>query len=132
MPLKQYHQTNCCTTFWLGIGTHKSHIYYALPIEIKGWAQFDEIWSYVSAPGDRPEVGDFIEQRLDDADQDPSAPPHDSVREFVYEGGGSEAGSLSSLQTSSGYDDQDYDYLNDWGPKFSKLANLYGGDEEDH
>ena len=85
---------------------------------------------YVLAPGDRPDVGDFIEQRLQDADEDQNAPPHDGVREFVFEGGGSDAGSLSSLQTSSGDGDQDYDYLNDWGPKFAKLANMYGGEEE--
>lgn len=89
------------------------------------------IWILPTAPGERPEVGDFINQRLDDADADPNAPPHDSVREFVYEGGGSEVGSLSSLQTSSGSEDQDYDYLNDWGPKFAKLANMYGGEEDD-
>ena len=68
---------------------------------------------------------------MDDADNDGGAPPHDNVCEFVYEGGGSDVGSLSSLQTSSGSDEQDYDYLCDWGPKFAKLANMYGGDEED-
>ncbi|WAR12271.1 CADN-like protein, partial [Mya arenaria] len=82
------------------------------------------------APGERPDVGDFIEHRLDNADNDPSAPPHDSVREFVYEGGGSDAGSLSSLQTSSGSEDQDYQYLDDWGHKFAKLANMYGGEDD--
>ncbi|XP_060579771.1 LOW QUALITY PROTEIN: neural-cadherin-like [Ruditapes philippinarum] len=81
-------------------------------------------------PGERPDVGDFIEQRLQDADEDHNAPPHDGVREFYFEGGGSDAGSLSSLQTSSGAEDQDYDYLSDWGPKFAKLANMYGGEDE--
>lgn len=53
------------------------------------------------------------------------------MREFVYEGGGSDAGSLSSLQTSSDSNEADYDYLTDWGPKFSRLATLYGGEEEE-
>ncbi|KAL4234097.1 hypothetical protein ACF0H5_005750 [Mactra antiquata] len=102
------------------------------PDEMDTFGRYDPLLpNQYGQRGDKPEVGDFIEQRLTDTDQDPSAPPHDSVREFVYEGGGSDAGSLSSLQTSSGCDDQDYDYLNDWGPKFSKLANMYGGDEED-
>jgi len=79
-------------------------------------------------PGDTPEVGGFINDRLQEADGDPAAPPHDNVMEFAFEGGDSDAGSLSSLNTSSsgGGIDQDYDYLNDWGPKFSKLADMYG------
>ena len=50
---------------------------------------------------------------------------------LLMKGGNSDVGSLSSLNTSSSQEDQDYDYLNDWGPKFSKLANMYGGDEGD-
>ena len=86
---------------------------------------------YITEPGEKPDIGDFISNRLAGTDNDPNAPPHDSVREFVNEGGGSEAGSLSSLHTGSSDNDQDYDYLNDWGPKFTKLATMYGWEEED-
>ncbi|ESO86530.1 hypothetical protein LOTGIDRAFT_167053 [Lottia gigantea] len=82
-------------------------------------------------PGEDPDVGGFIDDRLGDADDDPNGPPPDSVCEYAYEGGGSDAGSLSSLNTTSSDGDQDYDYLNDWGPKFAKLADMYGAGQED-
>ena len=83
-------------------------------------------------PGDAPpDIGDFVGDRLHDADSDPNAPPYDSVREYEYEGAGSTAGTLSSLNSgSSGSDDLNFDYLNDLGPKFGKLADMYGDDED--
>lgn len=46
-----------------------------------------------------PNVGLFIEEHKKRADADPNAPPFDDLRNYAYEGGGSTAGSLSSLQS---------------------------------
>jgi hypothetical protein len=57
------------------------------------------ITAYVLVPpmGPEPNVGVFIEEHKKRADADPNAPPFDDLRNYAYEGGGSTAGSLSSL-----------------------------------
>uniref|UniRef100_A0AAX7UK20 Cadherin domain-containing protein n=1 Tax=Astatotilapia calliptera TaxID=8154 RepID=A0AAX7UK20_ASTCA len=72
---------------------------------------------------------DFIWERLKDADVDPSAPPYDSLQTYAFEGSGSVAESLSSLESLSTDSDQNYDYLSNWGPRFKKLADLYGNSD---
>lgn len=79
-------------------------------------------------PGDYPNIGEFINDRLKDAGDDDI--DQDSLRGFDLEGGGSQAGSLSSIGSSSS-GDLDFDFLNDWGPPFKKLADLYGDEDED-
>lgn len=76
-------------------------------------------------PADPTDIEDFINDGLEAADQDPNVPPYDTALIYDYEGEGSLAGSLSSIASGSSDGDQDYDYLNSWGPRFQKLANLY-------
>ncbi|XP_041331840.1 cadherin-6 isoform X2 [Pyrgilauda ruficollis] len=80
---------------------------------------------------DNTDVRDFINQRLKENDTDPTAPPYDSLATYAYEGNGSVAESLSSLESVTTDGDQDYDYLSDWGPRFKKLADMYGSMDSD-
>ncbi|KAH0617994.1 hypothetical protein JD844_016867, partial [Phrynosoma platyrhinos] len=80
---------------------------------------------------DNTDVRDFINQRLKEHDNDPSAPPYDSLATYAYEGNDSIAESLSSLESGTTEGDQNYDYLKEWGPRFNKLAEMYGGGESD-
>ncbi|XP_053268399.1 cadherin-10-like isoform X2 [Pleuronectes platessa] len=80
---------------------------------------------------DNADVRDFINGRLQENDTDPTAPPYDSLATYAYEGGGSLAESLSSLESGATEGDQDYDYLGNWGPQFKKLAEMYIGKSPD-
>uniref|UniRef100_A0A673A8U4 Cadherin domain-containing protein n=1 Tax=Sphaeramia orbicularis TaxID=375764 RepID=A0A673A8U4_9TELE len=72
-------------------------------------------------PADPSDIEDYINDGLEAADHDPNVPPYDTALIYDYEGEGSLAGSLSSIASGSSDEDQDYDYLNDWGPRFQKL-----------
>ncbi|XP_069766769.1 cadherin-20-like isoform X3 [Narcine bancroftii] len=74
-------------------------------------------------------VNNYILTRLHDANTDPSAPPFDSLQTYAFEGSGSVAESLSSLESATTDSDLNYDYLTEWGPRFKKLADMYRGAE---
>ncbi|CAF0714325.1 unnamed protein product [Brachionus calyciflorus] len=93
------------------------------------------------------EVGDFINNKLREIDNDPVQPPYDSLQEYAYEGEGSIYGStLSALEINKLEDtalirgarkdvdtlDSDLEQVKNWGPKFSKISTIYGlvSDEE--
>ncbi|NXL86736.1 CAD20 protein, partial [Alectura lathami] len=71
-------------------------------------------------------VHNYVLAKLYEADMDLWAPPFDSLQTYMFEGNGSVAESLSSLQSVTTDSDQSYDYLTDWGPRFKKLAEMYG------
>ncbi|XP_030060463.1 cadherin-15 [Microcaecilia unicolor] len=76
-------------------------------------------------PSNPCDIEDFISDGLEAADCDPCVPPYDTALIYDHEGDGSVAGTLSSIASSLTDSDQDYDYLNDWGPRFRRLADLY-------
>ncbi|XP_053570587.1 cadherin-12 isoform X1 [Bombina bombina] len=76
------------------------------------------------------DIRDFIDEKLQEHDVDPSAPPYDSLATYAYEGTGSVAESLSSIESQSMETDQDYDFLSDWGPPFKSLAEIFGEEEK--
>ncbi|XP_038573114.1 cadherin-6 [Micropterus salmoides] len=94
------------------------------------------ISSLIMPPVCRPsrnngDVREFINQRVLENDCNPTAPPYDSLATYAYEGAGSVAESLSSLGSASSEAEQDYHYLSEWGPRFRKLADLYGAEDSD-
>ncbi|KAJ8401506.1 hypothetical protein AAFF_G00384250 [Aldrovandia affinis] len=75
---------------------------------------------------DGPDVQDFIQQRLQECHLDSSAPPYDSLVTFAYEGDGSAAESLSSIESRTAEAEEDYRRLCEWGPRFQALAEIFG------
>ncbi|XP_076599285.1 cadherin-5 [Chaetodon auriga] len=74
----------------------------------------------------------MIEVKKEEADHDRDGFPYDTLHIYGYEGPESLAGSLSSLESSSTGSNLDYDFLNDWGPRFRTLAELYGVDAPEY
>ncbi|TKS80410.1 Cadherin-12 Precursor [Collichthys lucidus] len=75
--------------------------------------------------GDAEIIKMFIEQRLEESQKGYAAPPYDSLATYAYEGDGSVAGSLSSIEESWVIDDSgDFSSLGDWGQPFKTLASI--------
>ncbi|XP_043937751.1 cadherin-8 isoform X2 [Protopterus annectens] len=98
--------------------------------DIKPDLQFMPRQGLTTAPNG-VDVDEFINVRLHEADNDPTAPPYDSIQIYGYEGRGSVAGSLSSIESSTSDSDQNFDYLSEWGPRFKRLGELYSVGESD-
>ncbi|KAF4101163.1 hypothetical protein G5714_017595 [Onychostoma macrolepis] len=86
---------------------------------------------YRQHPDETEDIESFIYENLCTANDDHYVAPYDSVLVFAHEGEGSESGSLSSLQLSISDGDQDFQHLQNWGPQFRRLADMFAGGEEE-
>lgn len=77
-----------------------------------------------------PDFKEYVSQIIRDADNDLKSLPADTLHFYCLEGQCSLAGSLSSLDSISGDEDLNYDYLQEWGSKFEKLKELYAVSNE--
>lgn len=73
---------------------------------------------------------EFILDRLVEADEDPYVPPFDCIRTYAYEGSGSPAGSLSSLDSSELESGTEQTACSDRAPSV-QLSPWCGAVEED-
>ncbi|XP_072528232.1 cadherin-7 [Salminus brasiliensis] len=69
-------------------------------------------------------MGDFLQHRLAQVTFDPMQPPYDSLQTYGLEGAGSQATSLSSLE-SEGERGTEEEEIKEWGPKFHKLLEIF-------
>lgn len=84
------------------------------------------LYAQVQKPSRNGDMFSMIEAKKDDADNDGECLPYDTLHIFGYEGSESIVESLSSLESGSSDSEIDYDVLNNWGPRFKMLAELYG------
>lgn len=102
-----------------------------------GWVPGMEAARGAAGPGGPSlalRVGEFLRLRLAQVTFDPSQPPYDSVQVYGLEGTGSRAGSLSSLESEGEKDAEKEEWgtgMEDWGPQFQKLAQLFKDREKE-
>ncbi|XP_044740966.1 DE-cadherin [Chrysoperla carnea] len=80
---------------------------------------------------EEPDIPGFLAIKKNNCDKDPETSPFDDVRHYAYEGDGSTSGSLSSLASCTDDGDLKFNYLSNFGPRFRKLADMYGEDSSE-
>ncbi|KAK0161393.1 hypothetical protein PV327_009868 [Microctonus hyperodae] len=83
------------------------------------------------APDEVPDICGFLDSKKESCDKDPDTNPFDDVRHYAYEGEGNSDGSLSSLASCTDDGDLKFNYLSNFGPRFRKLADMYGEEPSD-
>uniref|UniRef100_T1PGQ5 Cadherin n=1 Tax=Musca domestica TaxID=7370 RepID=T1PGQ5_MUSDO len=84
-----------------------------------------------SQPQEIPDIGGFLGDKKENCDREILSFPVDDVRHYAYEGDGNSDGSLSSLASCTDDGDLNFDYLSNFGPRFRKLADMYGEEPSD-
>ncbi|XP_017561458.1 cadherin-12a [Pygocentrus nattereri] len=74
---------------------------------------------------DNEDIRAYIQQRLQENHTSTSAPPYDSLATYAYEGEGSVAESLSSIESWVLDPEEDYRSIQNWGPRFKTLAGIF-------
>ncbi|XP_075165630.1 DE-cadherin [Haematobia irritans] len=82
-------------------------------------------------PQEIPDIGGFLGDKKENCDREITSFPIDDVRHYAYEGDGNSDGSLSSLASCTDDGDLNFDYLSNFGPRFRKLADMYGEEPSD-
>lgn len=83
-------------------------------------------------PEDKEDIRAYIQQRLQENHTHTSAPPYDSLATYAYEGEGSIAESLSSIESWVLDPEEDYRSIQDWGPRFKTLAGIFSHREPEN
>ncbi|XP_052754013.1 DE-cadherin isoform X2 [Galleria mellonella] len=78
-----------------------------------------------------PDISGFLDDKKSVLDRDPDINPYDDVRHYAYEGDGNTSGSLSSLASCTDDGDLKFNYLSTFGPRFRKLADMYGDSDDE-
>ncbi|XP_014469556.1 PREDICTED: DE-cadherin isoform X2 [Dinoponera quadriceps] len=78
-----------------------------------------------------PDICGFLDGKKESCDKDPDTNPFDDVRHYAYEGEGNSEGDLSSLASCTDDGDLKFNYLSNFGPRFRKLADMYGEEPSD-
>jgi hypothetical protein len=75
-----------------------------------------------------PPLGDYIDEKLN---EQIASYAYDTKLYYQYEGEGSIASNLSSIEPPTSSNENDYRYLSSLGPKFSRIADLYSDHIDD-
>ncbi|XP_030629399.1 cadherin-12a [Chanos chanos] len=79
----------------------------------------------VESAEDDEDIRAYINQKLHENHISTSAPPYDSLATYAYEGEGSVAESLSSIESWPLGPEEDYRSMTEWGLHFKTLAGIF-------